>query len=205
MYVFLHEEERSWKSEKWTPRSLKGTLVGYVGHTIRSVHIKDQNKVIRVKDLRIFEDFETKLSKDLPDYQEKPTFEGFLLADREKDSEEEEAIPNQKAALSQLGQKVNNAENAKEPSQKRKVASSQLGRKVDHAENAKKPTPISKKTRVVLSLNGQEVLKEENTKQAAAPKSKKSRAVSSLISQEVHKEENTKQTAALKASSTQLG
>ena len=133
------------------------------------------------------------LSKDSP------------LADREKDSEEEEAIPNQMATSSQLGRKVNNVGNAKKPSQKQKVASSQLGRKVDHAENAKEPTPISKKARAVLSLSGQEVLKKENTKQAAAPKSKKSRAVSSLSGQEVHKEENTKQTAALKASSTQLG
>lgn len=51
VYVFLHEEERSQKSEKWAPRALKGTLVGYDGHTIHRVHIKDQNKVIRVKDL----------------------------------------------------------------------------------------------------------------------------------------------------------
>ena len=54
VYVFLHGEERSRKSEKWAPRALKGTLVGYDGHTIHRVHIKDQNKVIRVKDLRIF-------------------------------------------------------------------------------------------------------------------------------------------------------
>ncbi len=37
VYVFLHEEERSWKSEKWAPRALKGTLVGYDGHTIHRV------------------------------------------------------------------------------------------------------------------------------------------------------------------------
>lgn len=34
VYVFLHEEERTLKSEKWAPRALKGTLVGYDGHTI---------------------------------------------------------------------------------------------------------------------------------------------------------------------------
>ena len=39
----------------------------------------------------------------------------------------------------------------------------------------------------------------------AVPKSKKSRAVLSFSGQEVHKEENTKQTAVLQASSTQLG
>ncbi len=205
VYVFLHEEEQSRKSEKWAPRALKGTLVGYDGYTIHRVYIKDQNKVIWVKDLWIFEDFETNPSTDLPDQQEKPTFEGFLFAYEEKDSEEKETMPNQKTTLSQLGRKVNNAENAKEPSQKQKVASSQLGWKVDHAENAKEPTPKSKKTRAVSSLSGQDVHKEENTKQAAAPKSMKSRAVSSLIGQEVHKKENMKQTATLKASSTQLG
>lgn len=62
VYVFLHEEERSQKSEEWAPRAMKGTLVGYNGHTIHRVYIKDQNKVIRVKDLRIFEDFERQSS-----------------------------------------------------------------------------------------------------------------------------------------------
>ncbi len=32
--VLLHEEERDLKSEKWNPRALCGTLVGYDGHTI---------------------------------------------------------------------------------------------------------------------------------------------------------------------------
>lgn len=153
VYVFLHEEERSRKSEKWAPRALKGTLVGYDGHTIYRMYIKDQNKVIQVKDLRIFEDFETKPSTDLSDYQDKPTFKGFLLANGEKDFEEEEAMPNQKAASSQLGRNVDNAENAKELSQKQKVASPQLGRKVDHVENAKELTSKSKKARAVSSLN----------------------------------------------------
>ena len=46
VYVFLHGDERSRKSEKWAPRALKGILVGYDGHTIHRVHIEDQNKVI---------------------------------------------------------------------------------------------------------------------------------------------------------------
>ena len=74
VYVLLHEEERLMKSEKWAPRALKGVLVGYDGHTIYRVYIKDQKKVIRVKGLRIFEDYETKTSTDLPDYDERPTF-----------------------------------------------------------------------------------------------------------------------------------
>ena len=61
VYVFLHEEKQSLKLEKWAPKALKGTLVGYNGHTIYQVHIKEQNKVIKVKDLRIFEDYESKL------------------------------------------------------------------------------------------------------------------------------------------------
>lgn len=72
VYVFLHEEERTLKSEKWSPRALKGTLVGYDGHKIYRVHLKDQRKVIRVKDLRIFEDYENKLSTELPDYSKAP-------------------------------------------------------------------------------------------------------------------------------------
>ncbi len=39
VYVLLHEEERSMKSEKWAPQALKGILVGYDGHTIYRVHI----------------------------------------------------------------------------------------------------------------------------------------------------------------------
>lgn len=41
VYVLLHEEERSMKSEKWTPRALKETLVGYNGHTIYRIYIKE--------------------------------------------------------------------------------------------------------------------------------------------------------------------
>ena len=121
VYVFLHKEERSRKSEKWAPRALKGTLVGYDSHTIHRIHIKDQNKVIRVKDLRIFEDFETKHFTNLPDYEDKPTFEGFLLADGEKDSDDGTTVSRPKG---------------------QKVASSQLGRKVDHAKNEMNPTAI---------------------------------------------------------------
>lgn len=80
------------KSEKWALRALKGTLVGY-GHTIYRVHVKDQKRVIRVKDLRIFEDYEAKKSTKLPDYLKGlPTFQGFLLADND-DKELELTIP----------------------------------------------------------------------------------------------------------------
>lgn len=48
VYVFfIHEKERTLKSEKWAPRAIRGRLVGYDGHIYR-VHIESQNKVIRV-------------------------------------------------------------------------------------------------------------------------------------------------------------
>ncbi len=88
VYIFLHKEERSLKSEKRAPIALKETLVGYNCHTIYPVHIKEQNKVIRVKDLWIFEDYESKVATDLPDYENgTPTFQGFLLEDN-NDKEE---------------------------------------------------------------------------------------------------------------------
>ena len=70
------------KLEKWAPRALKGTLVEYDGHTIYRVHLKDQKKVILVKDLQIFQDYENKLSTELLDYsKDTPIFQDFFLAD----------------------------------------------------------------------------------------------------------------------------
>lgn len=86
VYVFLHEEKRALKSKKWKPRALQGILVEYDGHTIYRVYIREQNKVIRIKDLRIFEDFETKVDTNLPDYQYTPTFQGFSLKGNNKDN-----------------------------------------------------------------------------------------------------------------------
>lgn len=86
VYVLIHEEEREFKSEKFVPRALKGKLVGFDGHTIYRVHIEEQNRVIRVKDLRIFEDTEIKENTLLPSYENEPTFQGFLSGDN-KDKE----------------------------------------------------------------------------------------------------------------------
>lgn len=93
VYVLLHEEKRLMKSKKWAPRALRGTLVGFDGHTIYRIHIKDQNRVIRVKDLRIFEDYEAKWSTELPNYSESlSTFQGFLYTDND-DEEQELPVP----------------------------------------------------------------------------------------------------------------
>lgn len=49
IYVFLHKEKCSLKSEKWAPRTLKEILVNYNSYTIYRVYLKDQKKVISRK------------------------------------------------------------------------------------------------------------------------------------------------------------
>lgn len=137
VYVFLHEEERSLKLEKWAPRALKETLIGYDGHTIYLVHIKEQNKVIRVKDLRIFEDYESKTATDLSNYNENtPTFQGFLLEDDNDDDKEEsvQVHKNQKVNAEQLreSRKVNAEESCE--SQKVNMEQPCEGQKVNTEE-----------------------------------------------------------------------
>lgn len=80
MYILLHEVERVLKSEMWNPQALRRTLVRYDGYIIYRVYIQKQNKVIRIKDLKIFEDYETKTSTDLPDHKNAPTFSSSLLS-----------------------------------------------------------------------------------------------------------------------------
>ncbi len=84
--MFLHEEERTLKSAKWDARALKGKLVGFDGYTIYRVYVEEQNKVIRVKDLRIFEDTTAKRHSALPDFDRKPTFGGIQLSDAEENA-----------------------------------------------------------------------------------------------------------------------
>lgn len=86
MSVFIHKEERNLKSEKFEARVLKGTLVRYNRHTIYRVFIREQDKVIWVKDLQIFEDTSEKTSTSLPEFEGKPTFEGFLTTNQEGNS-----------------------------------------------------------------------------------------------------------------------
>ena len=50
-------------------RALRGTLISYNGHIIDQVHIREQNQVIRVKNLHIFEDYKSKVATDLLDYK----------------------------------------------------------------------------------------------------------------------------------------
>ena len=74
VYVLIHEEECEFKSEKFVLRILKNKLMGFNSHTIYRVHIEEQNLVIRVKDLCIFEDIEIKENTLLPSYENDSTF-----------------------------------------------------------------------------------------------------------------------------------
>ena len=141
VYVLLHEEERALKSEKWNPRALHGILVGYDGHTIYRVHIREQNKVIRIKDLRIFEDYEAKTSTELPEYKNTPTFSGFLLSD-----DDDEATSD--TQMLDVGRKVNNATGASESTPSK--VTPRKGRKVttrDETTGASNETTETRKSR----------------------------------------------------------
>ena len=141
VYVLLHEEERALKSEKWNPRALRGILVGYDGHTIYRVHIREQNKVIRIKALRIFEDYEAKTSTELPEYKNTPTFSGFLLSD-----DDDEATSD--TQMLDVGRKVNNATGASESTPSK--VTPRKGRKVttrDETTGASNETTETRKPR----------------------------------------------------------
>lgn len=69
IYIFLHKEKLLLKLEKWPLRALKGILVSYNSHTIYWMHIKEYNKVIRIKNFRIFGDYKSKMATALPNYE----------------------------------------------------------------------------------------------------------------------------------------
>lgn len=74
-------------------RALKETLVGYDSHTIYPVYLKDQKKVIQVKDLHIFEDYTIKNTTGLHDYSiGNPIFQDFLLIDNDNNKDEKRCI-----------------------------------------------------------------------------------------------------------------
>lgn len=69
IYIFLHKKESILKSVKWDARALKRKLVRFNGHTIYKVHINEQIKVIRVKDLQIFKNTIIKVYSSLSDFE----------------------------------------------------------------------------------------------------------------------------------------
>ncbi len=151
VYVLLHEEERTIKLEKWALRALRGTLVGFDGHTIYRVHIKDQNRVIQVKDLQIFEDYKAKITTKLLDYSEsQTTFQRFLHTDN--DNEEQEL------SVSQAGRKVKNAREEEQSNSRARKS-----RKVtEHPSSSQKTHAVDVEQRNLLP-KGQEPKKAEHT------------------------------------------
>lgn len=65
---------------------LKKKLIGFDRHTIYRVYIKEQNKVIKVKDLRIFKDTTVKAYLVLPNFNRKPIFDRVQLLDAKEDA-----------------------------------------------------------------------------------------------------------------------
>lgn len=86
----------------WVQWVLRRTLVGFARYTIYKLHIKDQNRVIQMKDLPIFEDYKTKKFIKLLDYSEnKTTFQRFFHIDNDNKDQE---LP-----IPWVGQKIINA------------------------------------------------------------------------------------------------
>lgn len=79
--MFIHKEKQSLKLAKWEAIALKGKLVRFDSHTIYRVYIEDQNKVIWVKNLQIFEDITSKVTTSLPDFDRKPRFNEVQIPD----------------------------------------------------------------------------------------------------------------------------
>lgn len=115
-------------------------MIGYDGDTIYRVYLENHRKIIWIKDVRIFEDDENKLSIDLSDYSEgTPTFQGFLLIDN--DDKQLEADLH----LTRVGQNAVDAEaNQSSPSRNKR-------RKVNEGEPipSKVITPISRDRKIV--------------------------------------------------------
>lgn len=68
VYVSIHEEERSAKSAKREPRGKQRMLVGYDNHTIYRVYLPDEEKIIRIKDLRTVENADGKADSHITHY-----------------------------------------------------------------------------------------------------------------------------------------
>lgn len=83
VYIFLHKEKQSVKLVKWEARALKRKLVSLDGYIIYKVHIKDQNKVIQVKDLQIYKDITFKVITFHLNFDKKPTFNEIQIPDEQ--------------------------------------------------------------------------------------------------------------------------
>ena len=152
----IYEEERDLKSEKWNSRALRGTLGGYDGHTIYRVHIREQNKVIRIKDLRIFDAYEAKASTNLPEYENTPTFSGSLLSD-----DDNEAMSD--TQMLDAGRKVSNTAGASKSTPSK--VTSRNGRKVttrNETAGTSKETTEPRKSRSGRTIRLTEKAQDQN-------------------------------------------
>lgn len=86
VYVFFYEEEYTLKLAKCDAKALKRKLIEFDKYIIYKVHIKEQYKVIKVKDLQDFKDTAVKTFSALPDFNGKPMFDGIKLSDTKKNS-----------------------------------------------------------------------------------------------------------------------
>lgn len=69
VYIFIHKKEQNLKSEKFEAWTLQKIPIGYNKRIIYWVFIQLQDKVIHVKDFRIFEAMGKKNSTFLPDFK----------------------------------------------------------------------------------------------------------------------------------------
>lgn len=75
---------------------MKTKLVRFDKYIIYRVHIKDHNKVIRVKDLQILKDTLTKAFLASPDFDGKPKYDTTQIPDKQGPSDKSSASKNQK-------------------------------------------------------------------------------------------------------------
>lgn len=99
IYIFFYKEKCILKPAKWDIRALKDKLVGFNRYIIYKVHIKDQNKVIRVKNLQIFEDISTKANSTLLDFDKKPIFDVIQILDKQDLSNKNSASKDKKTKI----------------------------------------------------------------------------------------------------------
>lgn len=104
VYIFIYEQKQNLKLEKFETQALKSTLIKYDGHIIYRVFIREQDKVIWVKNLQIFEDISKKASTILFDFKEKSTFKDFFVTDQKSNSlkSDDDTITNNPAKQTKL-------------------------------------------------------------------------------------------------------
>lgn len=105
VYVLLHKKKQSLNSAKQKACALRKKLIGFDGYKIYCVYIKDQNKVIRAKNLQIYTNISSKLIAALPDFENILTFDVVQIQDEQTPSKESSAFKKEKNAQKKLSKK----------------------------------------------------------------------------------------------------